>query len=114
QVKKPIALAGRGIGAYARMEAAAEDVRKTLSRAQRPQSTPRRTVREFAALVLGRAPGPLSTGTIAVRMQQLGYQSRSQQPHRYMAWVLHSCPRLFEQVAGGRWRLRPAAGRFER
>lgn len=107
-VKRAAESVGEGIASVAETvataEKVAEEARQTLAlRPARAVTSPRKVL-EYAACVLARASGPLSTEEIIRRMREAGYQTTSEHPEPYLRKILRSHPGVFHSE-DGRWSL---------
>jgi hypothetical protein len=105
RAREALALARRGLEAYATAEEAAQAAHQRLAAARRAATTVPRTAREYAVLVLARAPGPLTVRAITQAMQDAGYRSRSAHPQHYVSRVLRRHADWFERRGARRWTL---------
>jgi hypothetical protein len=101
-------LGGQALEAFAEMEQKARKAEQFLVEVGRTDPPPRLAF-HFAARILATAPGPLSSRELTARMIMLGYKSKSEHPHYYVARVLRKHSELFEEIAGSRWQLRSFA-----
>ena len=108
----PLQVAAEVLIALNQIATEAKDAERDLIEMQRFDPTPK-TALYFAARVLGAAPGPLSATEITSRMMDIGYYSRSQNPHHYVARVLRQCPDLVEEVPSLGWKIRTPVAAIE-
>jgi hypothetical protein len=108
-VKRGVSAVGERVGEIAEdmatIEQASVEAYQRLATLQQRTLTPPRGVREYAAMALARASGPLSLPELMKRMKAIGYQTEAQQPGRYLSHVLHTHPRLFK-IEDKSWSLR--------
>jgi len=93
---------------YARLARQADEADLILAKVTQSPSTDiaRQIARDYAALVLGTSPIPLTGNTITRGMIAEGYLPRGEHPERYVSRVLHQHHDLFEQDASRRWRFK--------
>jgi hypothetical protein len=104
-----LGLALRGLEAYSAVEANAQSARQQLAAVRRAATTVPRTARDYAVLVLARAPGPLTVRAITRAMCDAGYQPRSAHPEQHVSRVVRRHTDWFEQRGSRRWTLRRRA-----